>query len=102
MVESDQWPSLLVCHEPNGRRWFTRSASVPDRWFPPDALDSESYAFDILFGTAQDDSQPRKIGADAWFDRREAERYELNEQSMRTRKNEILTLLTLTDSAMLD
>ena len=102
LVESDHAPSLVVCHNRNGRKWFARSPSVPDRWFPRDTLDADSYAFDILFGAAKDDSHPRKIGADAWFDRWEAEKYELTEQSVRIRSNEILTLLQLTDARMLD
>ena len=102
LVESGYTPSLVVCHGQSGRRWFARSPSVPDRWFPRDTLDVESYAFDILFGTAEDDTQPHKIGADAWFDRWDAEKYELTEQSIRIRANEILTLIQITDTRMLD
>jgi hypothetical protein len=62
----------------------------------------ESFAFAILFGEAQDDRFPRKIGADAWFERWEAERYEVLEQTIRTAPDEILTIIMITQDAMLD
>lgn len=102
LVESDHTPALLVCHGPNGRKWFTRAPSLPQKWFPQDALDADSFAFGILFGSNPDDPVPRKIGADAWFDRREAERFEVHEQTYRTGQNEILTLILVSDPAMLE
>ncbi len=45
---------------------------------------------------------PRKIGADAWFDRRDADRFEVQEQTFRTGDNEILTLVLIRDGAMLE
>jgi Zn-dependent peptidase ImmA (M78 family) len=102
LVESRHSPAILTCHGPKGRKWFTRSPDVPDRWFPRDDLDTESFAFGILFGQAQDDRFPRKIGADAWFERWEAERYEVLEQTIRIAADEILTLVQITQDAMLD
>jgi hypothetical protein len=55
---------------------------VPSRCFPRNDLDPESYAFGILFGQQPDDRIPHKIGADAWFDRCEADRYEVQEQTI--------------------
>ena len=102
LVESRHYPAILICHGPRGRKWFTRSPDVPERWFPQENLDAESFAFGILFGTAQDDRNPRKIGADAWFDRMEAERFEVLEQTMRTAADEVVTMVLITDDAMLD
>lgn len=101
LVESDHTPALLVCHSPQGRKWFARAPSVPQKWFPQDALDADSFAFGVLFGNKPDDPLPRKIGADAWFDRRDAERYEVHEQTCRTASDEILTLVLISDAAML-
>lgn len=101
LVESDHAPALVVCHGPNGRKWFTRAPSVPERWFPRDDLDADSFAFGVLFGSKPDDTAPRRIGAEAWFDRHEADRFEIHEQSMRCGPNEVLTLLTMTDQQML-
>lgn len=101
LVENGHSPALLVCHGPRGRKWFTRSPDIPERWFPQEQLDSESFAFSLLFGQGPEEAQPRLIGADAWFDRSEAQRYELHEQSIRTSSDEILTILLVSDERML-
>ncbi len=93
---------MLVCHASGGRKWFARGADVPSRWFPKDDLDADSFAFGILHGGRPDDPMPRKIGADAWFDRGEAERYEVQEQTIRTATDEVLTLILIADPDMLD
>jgi hypothetical protein len=54
-----------------------------------------------LFGSGPGEAIPRLIGADAWFDRHEADRYELHEHSIRIADDEILTLLLIEDGAML-
>ena len=45
---------------------------------------------------------PRKIGADAWFNSWDAERYEVHEQTIRTGPDEILTLVLIDDPNMLE
>lgn len=102
LVESRHSPTILICHGPQGLKWFTRSPDVPSRWFPRDELDPESFAFDLLFGQGQEEAHPCVIGADAWFDRSEAQRYELHEHSVRTADDEILSLLLLSDDGMLE
>lgn len=54
-------------------------------WFPQDTLHPDGYAFDLLRGTRAEQASPRKIVADAWFDLREAERLEVQEQSFAAR-----------------
>ena len=102
LVESGHSPAVLVCHSQEGREWFTRSPDVPERWFPQKQLDPESFATDLLFRKGREQAQPRLIGADAWFDRSEAQRFELHEQSVRIADGQILTLLLLSDDGMLD
>lgn len=102
IVDRNHSPSLLICHGKAGRKWFVRAPGITEKWFPRAELDRESYAFDILFGTKPDDKYAHTIGADAWFDNWEAERYELREQTVRTRDGDTLTLVTLTDPGMLD
>lgn len=102
LVESDLIPALIVCHGPLGRKWFARAPSVPERWFPREGLDAHSYAFDVQFGGKPDDPMPRKIGADAWFDRWAADQFEMREQTMRTGSDETVTLLLIDDQKMLD
>jgi hypothetical protein len=91
---------MLICHASKGRKWFKSAKDVPSRWFPRDDLDPDSYAFDVLSGE-KDRSRIVKIGADAWFDRSEANRYEILEETLRIGGGEILTLLTLNVPKML-
>jgi hypothetical protein len=102
LVEGRHFPAVLVCHGLGGRKWFTRSPDVPERWFPQETLDPESFAFGVLFGKQPNDPAPRKIGADAWFDRPEAQRYELHEQTMRTSSTEALTLVLIANPQMME
>ena len=102
LVEERHSPAVLVCHGPQGRKWFTSSPDVPDRWFPRADLDPAGFALDVLFGRRAEDRHPRRIGADAWFDRSEADRYEVHEQTIRTAADEILTLVLVADENMLE
>jgi Zn-dependent peptidase ImmA (M78 family) len=102
LVESDHTPALLVCHNQKGRKWFARAPSVPDKWFPRDTLDAQSFAFGVLFGNADDDVMPRRIGAEAWFDRWESGNFDVHEQSIRTGDDTILAIVTLSDPRMLE
>ncbi len=43
-----------------------------------------------------------RIGADAWFERRDAERFEIFEQTVRVGDNEALSLLVISDDEMLE
>lgn len=102
MIKGDHSPAILVCHGRQGIKWFCRSPSTPERWFPQGQLDSDSYAFDILFSRKAEEIIPRKIGADSWFDRREAAEYEIREQTIRIGDGEILSLLLIDNERMLD
>lgn len=99
-IDLSPWPCLIVCHGPGGRRWFRRNAGIPDHWFPRDELDPESAAMDVLYGKA-DRARPTIIGADAWFDRWNADRFELTEECVKGFGSDVLALLTLKDQAML-
>ncbi len=102
LAELGHSPFVLVCHGQGGRRWFRRSRDVPERWYPRGDLDRDSFAFDLVYGTGTEQPFPRKVGAEAWFDRREAEEYELEEQSFRVSDDEVLTILHITDDCMLE
>jgi len=92
---------MLICHGPKGRKWFNRPNGILDHWFPSDELHPDSYAIEILYGNS-DRSSRRLIPADAWFDRRSAQRYELFEQTIKISNQEILTILVFKDSEMLE
>jgi hypothetical protein len=102
LFHSNKFHAMLVCHGKLGRVWFLRPLRVPERRFPRDDLDRESYAFEALFGNLPDQVHPRKIGADAWFDRAEAQRYEMFEHTFPLPNDQILTLLTFTDEGMIE
>jgi Zn-dependent peptidase ImmA (M78 family) len=102
LVEAGHSPALLVCHSLKGRKWFARGPDVPLRWFPREDLDADSFAFGVLYGKRPDDAMPRKIDADAWFDRRDAGNFAVYEQTIRTAPDETLTLVLISDLEMLE
>ena len=93
-VSLTQLPCILICHGVKGRRWFQRSRAASDQWFPRSELDASSRALEILHKRIRQD-RPLKIGAHAWFDRRDAERYHVFEHSRASFGGEVLTLITL-------
>lgn len=101
LVDLNVWPVFLICHSARGRVWFKRSKDIPERWFPQKELDADSIAFDRLFGN-KDRIRSQKINADAWFDRREAERFDIIEDAIRISNSQVLTLLWLDNDEMLE
>lgn len=101
VMEAGRFPMMLVCHDRAGRRWFDASPSVKGKWFPQAELDNESCAFAMLFGNVAEEAFPRMIGADAWFDRPGADRFEILEQSFGLPKDQVATVLTFVDEDML-
>lgn len=101
IIDTNLFPALLVCHGTSGRRWFVRAKDVPDRWFPRAELDADSYAFDVLYGK-RDKHRPVLMDADTWFDRYDASRFQLYEQSIQLTPGEVLTLLVPKDGDMLE
>jgi Zn-dependent peptidase ImmA (M78 family) len=95
IVDQNAFPLIVVCHSMKGRRWFRRAPMVPSWWFPQQDLDAQSYAFDVLHAGTSEQSFPRKIGAGAWFDFNNADRFEIQEQSFSLPNSEILTILTI-------
>ena len=52
LADSDRFPIILVCHNKPRRRWFHREMMVPRWWRLSGDLDSDSIAFEVLFGGA--------------------------------------------------
>jgi len=101
LVEYGPESAMLVCHTMGGRKWFYRPKHIPDKWFPRNDLDAESYAIDVLYGKMER-SRRVLMGADAWFDRWDAKKYEVFEESCATLNNEILTFIVFKDIEMLE
>jgi hypothetical protein len=53
-------------------------------------------------GGRSDNSAPRKVGADACFDRQGAARFMVREQTVRVARDETVSLVLLDDKEMLD
>lgn len=100
LADSNRFPIVVVCHNKQRRRYFHPAPMIPRWWFPNKELDAESNAFEMLFGGAPELSYAQKIGADAWFEFRGVERYEIQEQSFRLPNDEVLTLLILPAEAL--
>jgi len=63
-------------------------------------MDADSLAFEVLHGTISR-SRRAKIGADAWFDRLDAPKFDIFEESTKINR-EALTVLTIEDEEMLE
>jgi len=100
ILNENRFPILLVCHGKDKRHWFRRANMVPEWWFPRDDLDADSFAFEILHNGANEDAFPRKNGAGAWFEFRNVERYEVQEQSFPLPNNEVLTIITIPEEGL--
>ena len=100
MTLLNRFPMVIVCHNKTRRRWFERAPMIQPWWFPSDALDRQSFAADMLFNGASEQNFPRKIGADAWFDFKNSDQFEVQEQSFLLPDDEILTVLMLPDEAV--
>jgi hypothetical protein len=75
----NHFPMIIVCHNKTDRRWFERSNIIQPWWFPARSLDPQTFAADMLFNGATEQRFPRKIGADAWFDFKGCDRFEVEE-----------------------
>lgn len=93
---------MIVHHGTVGKPWHIPSPRVSPTWYPKAELDHSSPAFDMLFSTRQEQTTTKRVGAHLWFERRDAERFQILEQSFKVSDREVLTLLTFTDQNMLD
>lgn len=100
MVDLNVAPVIFVCVEQGRRKWFRRAKDISSAWFPKDSPDPEAYAFDLSFDPDKTAAGPRKVGADAWFDRYNADRFDLVEDSIRV-GDAVYSLLFLEDDAFL-
>jgi hypothetical protein len=100
MTLRNRFPMAIVCHNKVRRRWFERASMIQDWWFPSRVLDRQTFAADMLFNGAAEQDFPRKMGADAWFDFKGSDKYEVEEQSFLLPDDEILTVLKLPEAAI--
>lgn len=101
LVDLGHLQGFVVCHTPRGRKWFARAPAIDRAWFPRDDLDPKSSAFGVQFGGRPDDAVPRKVSAAAWLNRFDANRFDVREQTIRTARDETLSLVLVEDKTML-
>lgn len=92
LVELGSYPSMLVCSDTDGRKWFSRSPIVPRTLMPRQVPGKGSLAAALLSGTTRP-SGPEEVDADEWIDHPDAHRYCLREDSVRVTEGLVLTLL---------
>ncbi len=100
LIEFGPAPAMLVCFSSEGR-WFRRHKEVPENFFPVKQLDADSYAKDVWDGRI-DKSKASLVGAGAWIDRWNADRYEVIEQTYRIARDAILTMVWWKDEAQIE
>lgn len=100
LVGVDTLPAIIACYTKEGLRWQAAAKHVPRRWYLKDQTDEDSFAYDLLF-QGKECRTLGKQSADAWFTNSDAGRYEVLEQCVRLRGEEVLVLLYLADSQML-
>ena len=102
LVQMVAVPTMLVCHTRLGKKWHFPGPSIPRTWSPRTEIDQASLGFAMLFQGRPNQPTAKRVSAYAWFDRRDAERFEIWEQSFRTVEGEVLTILTFKDVKMFD
>jgi len=100
IVQSDHFPLVVACYGKQRRRWFTRAAMVPGWWYPVEQLNRATFAADMLFNGGAEQNWPRKMGADAWFNFRNCDRFEIQEQSFLLPGEEVLSILTIPEDGL--
>ena len=101
MTQSNSFPMAIACYnKTKRRRWFERAPMIQPWWLPVQILDADTYAADLLLNGAAEQTLPRKMAADDWFDFKGAGRFEVSEQSFLLPEDEVLVVLTLPDGAI--
>ena len=74
---------------------------MPEFFYPCRDLDRDSFAHDVLYGKKRK-TGVHKVGADAWIDRWNADRFEVVEQTMKIADNEVLTMVWWQDESQIE
>lgn len=93
LVKFGSYPAMLVCHNKKRREWFVPGPDVPVDFYPHQMLDSASEAFDLINGAKGDMCAPTETPADIWINKKNAEDYDLIEQSVKIADALVLTIL---------
>jgi predicted transcriptional regulator len=100
LVETGDADCMLVCHGPEGRRWFVASRRVHGHFWPHQQLSMHSDAYVILRGE-EGSNRSQTVDADDWINHWSAGQYEIREHSVRA-GDVVLTLLWWKDTTMVE
>ena len=99
LAEHGPLPTMLVCYSAVKREWFVRH-SVSESLWPPKTAQAYTYAFDLLKGNGGGEAHGT-VDAAAWFDHPVASGFSIEEHSLRTPYDDVLSLLWWKDEAMI-
>lgn len=99
-VDASRFPVILACYGKQGLRWWKAARIVPGWWKLQRRLDEETFAGRMLFAGASEELWPRRMPAEAWFDFRGADRYEVQEQSFSLPGEEVLAVITIPEAGL--
>lgn len=83
LVELGSYPSLVVCYDSNGRKWYKLGPEVPKAFKPHKQLHKNTVAFELLHKPESEAGRPEVVGAEAWFNVPGSENYEVIESTLR-------------------
>lgn len=90
-----------IIRDEQKKKWFRTSQAVSKRCLPSTELAADSYAFDMLFEKVNEQADPSKLGAEAWLDRYDADRFGMSEHLFRLPAKKVVTLLFIEYADML-
>lgn len=100
LVDINTLPVIVACYSKARRRWHIAASDVPKRWWLRDAVEEESFTYDLL----QDGKTCARLGkqsADVWFTNDDAGEYEVLEQCIQSTGDTALVLIYLATEEML-
>lgn len=101
VVECGAFPSMVICSDGRGRKWFTRSEILPETLWPHNAPGTETAAFELHRNPTASPQGPIVIDAVQWINHPNAGRYVVTEDSIRINSSLVLTLLWWKDERQL-
>ena len=101
IVESNDFPIILIAYENGRRKWFLKARQIPQRWFPMDTSEKGSIAHSFHKGTNNQKQDYTRAPADTWFEIDNDKDFEITEYTIRGYNSQFLTLLYFNDYRML-
>lgn len=95
LVKSASIPAAILCHNPAGLAWSTRSRLFPENARIPKELHQDTDAFELLYAATGGRSRARTQSAEIWLSWREASWKNVRAQSVKLTGNLVLSSIEL-------